>query len=188
MSAESEAGVRVTSSFDPLTSGSARLVTVIGSASVPLFPSEASRLQEEEELLLDGHLVRLLVDEVDPLARAVEDDAEVGADRRDEPLRLAERLADAVGRARRPLAAVRVRGDRLDAERAEHDRQDERGRRVRVVDDDAEAARADRLDVERPQEVVGVGLRRARGRGDLRRPRRGPRDGTPGAGSASRSP
>ena len=60
-----------------------------------------------------------------------------------------------------------MRGDRLDAERAEHDRQDDRGRRVRVVDDDPESARLDPLDVERPQKVVRVGLRRPRGRRDL---------------------
>ena len=129
-------------------------------------PVRGEQAEEEEKLLLDRDLVRLLVDEVDPLARAVEDDAEVGADCRDEALCMAERLADAVGRLG-VLAAVGMRGDRLDAERAEHDREDDRGRRVRVVDDDPEPARFDPVDVERPQKVVRVGLRRARGRRDL---------------------
>ena len=61
--------------------------------------------------------MRLLVDEVEPFARAVEDDAEVGSDCRDEARCMAERLADAVGRLG-VLAAVGMGGDRLDAERA----------------------------------------------------------------------
>jgi hypothetical protein len=54
VSAEREAAVRVTSSFEPLTSGSARLVTVIGSASFPLFPSEARRLRKRSSSCSTG--------------------------------------------------------------------------------------------------------------------------------------
>ena len=39
----------------------------------------AEQAEEEEQRLLDRHLVRLLVDEVEPLGRAVEDRAEIGA-------------------------------------------------------------------------------------------------------------
>ena len=52
------------------------------------------QVQEEQELLLDGNLARLVVDEVDALAGRVEDDAEVGSDRRHEPLRLPEGLGE----------------------------------------------------------------------------------------------
>ena len=57
--------------------------------------------------------------------------------------------------------------DRLDAERAEDDRQDDRRRRVGVIDDDPESARPDPLDVEGAQEIVRVGLGRPRRRRDL---------------------
>ncbi len=106
----------------------------------------ADQPEVEQERELDRHLARLLVDQVEPLARAVEDGAEVGADRGDEPLRLADRRREPV-RARLAVARERVRRDDLDAERAEHERQHVRRRREAVVDDDAEAALADRLDV-----------------------------------------
>ena len=71
------------------------------------------------------------------LAREVEDRPEVGAHRFDEA------LACAIDSATRRLASVEVRElvgrDRLHLERAEHERQDERRRRVAVVDDDPEA-------------------------------------------------
>ena len=52
----------------------------------------ADQAQVEQERLVDRHVLRLLVDEVDPLGGAVEDDAHLGADRADEVLRLADRL------------------------------------------------------------------------------------------------
>jgi len=48
--------------------------------------------------LLDRHLVRLLVDEVKPLGRAVEDGTEIGAHDRHEPFRLADRGREPGGR------------------------------------------------------------------------------------------
>ena len=71
-----------------------------------------------------------LVDEGDPLAGVVDDDAEVGADRRDEPFDVRRATPpSAVSEADR--SAGEVRGPRsLDLERAEDERQDERGRRV----------------------------------------------------------
>ena len=53
--------------------------------------------------------------------------------------------------------------DRLDAERPDHERDDEGGRRVAVVDHDPKAARADRVRVEAAQEVLRVALPDARG-------------------------
>ena len=81
-----------------------------------------------------------------------------------------------------------MRRDRLDVERAEHERQDERGRRVAVVDDDLEAARPDR--VARRASRAGRARsppRRGTGSGSPPPPPRR-RGGTPGGRSASRSP
>ena len=111
--------------------------------------SEPIRRRKRSSACSTGTSLRLLVDQVEPLGGAVEDDAEVGADRADEPLRLRRSPRAAPCVARRVVARERVRRDRLDAERPEHERQDERRGRVAVVDDDPEAARADRLDVER---------------------------------------
>ena len=74
--------MRTISSPEPSTSRSTWLVTVTGNASLPVPPVRADQPQVEEQRLLDRDLARLLVDEVEPLARAVEDGAEVGADRR----------------------------------------------------------------------------------------------------------
>ena len=51
-----------------------------------------------------------------------------------------------------------MRGHRLDAERPEDERHHVGGGRVAVVDDDPEAALADRLDVERREQVLRVAL------------------------------
>ena len=53
----------------------------------------ADQPQEEQQRLLDRDLAAPLVDEVEPLGRAVEDDAEVGTDGRHELLHLPDRLA-----------------------------------------------------------------------------------------------
>ena len=57
-------------------------------------PVGGEQAQEEQELLLDRHLAGLVVDEEDPLGGRVEHGAEVGADGRDEALRLPERLGE----------------------------------------------------------------------------------------------
>ena len=116
--------------------------------------------QKEEQRLFDRHFPRLLVDEVKPLSRAVEDGAEACADGRDEPLRLLDRRSEPVRRVRglRSLPRERVRGDDLHAERSEHERQNVGGAGPAVVDDDAEAARTHALDVDRRQEIGGVRL------------------------------
>src|SRR4051812_13620543 len=51
-----------------------------------------------------------------------------------------------------------MRADRLDPERPEDERQDVRAGRIAVVDDDPEATVADRLAVERREQVLRVGL------------------------------
>ena len=108
-----------------------------GKATLPSTPRSREQPQEEQERLLDRDLAALLVDEIEALARLVEDGAEVGADRRHEPLRLADRLRQRLALAQL-LGEEAVRRDRLDPERAEHEREHERGRRVAVVDDDPE--------------------------------------------------
>ena len=88
----SVAGVRITSRSLPSTSWSTRLVTVIGNASLPAAAVRADQAQVEQQRLVDGNLLRLLVDEVDALGGAVEDDAHLRADGAHEVLRLADRL------------------------------------------------------------------------------------------------
>ena len=106
--------------------------------------------QEEQELLLDLHLSRTLVDEVEAFRRAVEGDAEVRTDGRNEPLHLAERLRQSgSGRRRAELTDICLGRDDLDSEVAEDERDHQRGRRVRIADYDAEPPRADRICVER---------------------------------------
>ena len=122
----------------------------------------------QQQRLVDGNLVALLVDEVQPLAGLVEDRAEIRSDRGHESLRVADRLRQrlAVGELVREEA---VRRDRLDAERADHERQNERRRGVAVVDDDPEPTLADRRDVERFDQILRVALphaRRVRDRAD----------------------
>ena len=99
-----------------------------------------------------------LVDQVQALCGSVEDDAEVRADRVDELLRLADEAAQVRSRPDVPARRERVRRDHLDAERAEHEREHERCRRVAVVDDDPEVALADRVLVERLEQLLGVDL------------------------------
>src|SRR5712691_3144363 len=53
-----------------------------------------------------------------------------------------------------------MRGDRFDAELAEDERQDETAARIPVVDDDPEAAVADRRDGEVSEQVARVALPR----------------------------
>src|SRR5207237_8214445 len=118
-------------------------------------PAWADQSQEEEERFLDRELVTLLVDEEQALARAVEDRAEVGADRGDEPLRMADRLAQGGG-GRGRLGREAMRGHRLDPERPEEQREDEGRGGVAVVDDESEPARADRVDVELAEQILGV--------------------------------
>src|SRR5919197_390710 len=91
----------------------------------------ADQAQEEEERLLHRDLLAALVDEVQPLGRAVEDDAEVGADGAHEPARLRDRLLEPLARAwLLPLGGEGMRRDGLDAERAQHEREHERRSRV----------------------------------------------------------
>ena len=134
----------------------------------------AQQAQEEQQRPLERHLVGLLVDQEEPLARAVEDDAEVGADRADQPLRLVERLPQRDD-ALRAVGGELVRAHRLDPERAEQERQHERGRRAAVVDHEAEAPPANGVHVECREQVLGVALPHARRVGDAAdRPERRP--------------
>ena len=144
------------------------LVTVIGNAALPCTPALREQPYVQQQRLVDGNLVALLVDEVEAFAGLVEDGAEIRPDRRDEPLRVPDRLRQrlAVGEL---VGEEPVRRDRLDAERADDEREDERGRRVAVVDDDPEPALADRGNVDRVEQVLRVALphaRRVRDRAD----------------------
>ena len=58
----------------------------------------ADQAEEEQQRLVGGDLAALLVDEEEPVACPVEDGAEVGADRADQPLGLPDRLAQREGR------------------------------------------------------------------------------------------
>ena len=104
----SEFGVRTISSPSPASS-STLLVTVTGKATLPSIAAVGEQAHVEQQRLVDRHLVPLLVDEVEPLARLVEDGAEVGADRRHEPLRVADRLRERLARRRAPRRRSRAR-------------------------------------------------------------------------------
>ena len=104
-------------------------------------PGEREQPDDEQEAELGGHRLPTLVDEQQPLCSAVEDDSEVGANARHDPSRV-ERLE----LPRRVVLDVEPTGsDRLDAERAEHERQRERCGRVAVVDRNTEPAARDRV-------------------------------------------
>ena len=148
----------------------------------------SDQAQEEQQRLLDRDLVAALVDQVEALGGTVEDGAEIRADRRDELLRLPDQAAQLAARLLRLVRREGVRRDRLDAERPQDERQHERGRRVAVVDDDAELPRADRLDVERRQQVLRVALPGPRPDIPRCRSRTRPTAAARRARSASRSP
>src|SRR5262249_50702315 len=76
-------------------------------------PGLADQGDEEEQGLLDRDLDAPLVDDEQPLARTIEDGAEVGADRRHQPAGLPDGLAERRLRRRR-LGREPVRGDRLE--------------------------------------------------------------------------
>ena len=133
-------------------------------------PLRAEQAQEEEQRLLDGDLApRSSTRYSRSAARSKTTPRSAPTRRRGaSPARSTRaRSAASVAVGREP-----VRRHRLDAERPEHERQHERGRRVAVVDDDPEAARADRLDVERGEQVLGVALPHAGRVARSRRPRR----------------
>ena len=141
---------------------------MVGKASRPFLPSEASRRRKRRSSCSTG------TSRAWSSTRKMRSAAGSSTAPRSAPTAWTRRLvcpSDSARVARSvalaPLADVRVRGDRLDVERAENLREDERGRRERVVDDDAEAAGADRLHVERLEQVLDVRLGRARGVGDL---------------------
>ena len=136
VSSLSEFGVRMISSASPASS-STLLVTVIGKATCRRPRVARAGARRAAASGRPGPRA-LLVDEVEPLAGLVEDGAEVGADRGDEPLQCARSPARSDSRSASSLGEEAVRRDRLDAERADDERQHERGRRVAVVDDDPE--------------------------------------------------
>ena len=134
----------------------------------PLAAVRADQRQEKEELLLGRYLARPLVHEIEALGARVEGNAEVGAHRRDEALCVRDRLVEGNGGRRRSvLSHVGMRGDHLDSQRAEDDRQDERGGRVGVVHHDPGTPSPGWLDVERSQKVFRVHVRRTRRIADL---------------------
>ena len=86
------------------------LVTVFGKAALPSDPALGEQAHVEQQRLVDGDLVALLVDEVEPLAGLVEDRAEIGADRGDErfvwPIACASVSRSAVSSAKKPCAEI----------------------------------------------------------------------------------
>ena len=131
--------------------------------SVP--PVRAEEAEEQQQRLLDGHLARLLVDEVQPFGGTVEDRAEIRPDHGHEPLRLADRGRES-GRSVRvlgPLPGECVGGDDLDSERAEHERQHVRRAGEAVIDDDPELPGTHRFGVDRRKQLGGVRLAHPRG-------------------------
>src|SRR4051794_14838374 len=117
-------------------------------------------MQVQQKGLVWPHLPPGLVDQEEALGGAVEDRAEVGADRLDQPLGVVERAAEP----RRGGAHVRLEGmsrDGLDAELAEDERQHEAPTREAVVDDDSKAALANRSHRETVEQVARVALARA---------------------------
>ena len=130
---------------------------VTGTAIDPVRPAAASRSDEQEQRAIDGHLLTQLVDEEQALGAAIEDDAEISSDGRDElPGSIHRGLRADVGR------EEAVDRDRLDSERAEHERQGVRGRRIADVDRNPDAAREHGTGVERVQHILRVALAHAR--------------------------
>src|SRR5919108_2744858 len=136
-----------------------------GKLAAPAVAPDQPEVQQER--LLDRDFARRVVNEIHPLGRPVENDAEVSADRADKALRLADEAPQRRRLAGSNVRRERMRGDGLDTERPQEQRQDERGRRVAVVDDDPEAPAADRFHVEACEQVVGVALAGTRGVADL---------------------
>ena len=133
-------------------SSSTLLVTVTGKASLAV-AALGQQAHVEQQRLVDRHLVPLVVDEVEALARLVEHRAEVGADRRHEPPVRGRSPARASPARRAPRRRSRGRRSprRPPGRRRAGAR---RTRRVAVVDDDPEAALADRVGVERVEQVL----------------------------------
>jgi hypothetical protein len=114
-------------------------VTVIGNGELAPLTVRADQAKEEQQRLLDGNLAAALVDEVEPLRRAVETTPKSprppGTSCFTCPI--ASRSSAVPGSLRSVVKPVRR--DRLDAERAQHLRQHVRRGREAVVDDEAEA-------------------------------------------------
>ena len=70
------------------------LVTVIGTATLPVVPFAPSRRRNSSSVCSTGISLPVLVDQEEALGGAVEDGAEVGADGGHEPLRVADRLRE----------------------------------------------------------------------------------------------
>ena len=149
---------------------------MIGNASLPRRPLLPIRRRIEQKGLLDWNLSAALVDDVQPLGGRVEDDAEIGSDRGHELLHLADRFTKQCRSGVGAVGGEAMRGHGFNTEWPEQERQDERRSREAVVDDEPEAPRANRLDVEVVEQVLRVGLphsRRIADRADVARSRRG---------------
>ena len=119
-------------------------------------PASASSRTTSRSADVRAHGRTALVDEEQPLRRAVENDAEIGPDAGHDPARV-ERLELGC----HVVGVGAARADRLHTERAEDERQRERRRGVAVVDRDAKPSLADRRDVEHVDDVLGVALAHA---------------------------
>ena len=172
VSAGSDAGVRTISSPLPSTSSSTWLVTVTGNASLPSRPSAPSSWRKSSSARSSG------ISRACSSTRYRRSAPRSKTTPRSAPSAATSRFVCSIESPRSvaphatALGDERVRGDRLDAERPEHERQHERRRGVAVVDDDPEVPRADRLDVERARAGRSRSSRHARRVRDRRRPRR----------------
>src|SRR5207302_10730424 len=90
-----------------------------GKGKIAAPPDGADQAQKEQQGLLDRNLAPALVDEIEALRRAVEDDAEIPYDSGNEPLDLTDRLAEQMRPFVRSIRREAVRRHGLDAERSE---------------------------------------------------------------------
>ena len=158
---------------------STRLVTVTGTATVPRFPAAPSRRRNRSSVCSTGSSWPC------SSTRNSRSPARSKTAPRSAPIAETSRFAwpiDSAQRRRRGGLVGRepVSGHRLDLERSEQQREDEGARRVAVVDDEPEAARADRVGVELGEQILRVALAHARRVGHAGRCRRRARAGARG--------
>ena len=161
------------------TSSSTRLVTVTGTATLPVHPASPIRRRNRSRDCSTGiSMPRSSTRNKRSPARSktAPKSAPIAATSR---RACADRLADRRLGPRR-LGREPVRRDRLEIQRAEHERKHERGRRVPVVDDDPELPASDRLRVERREQILGVLLADTCRVGDVADRRRTAHAGTRG--------
>ena len=157
--------MRTTSSCESSTSRSTWLVTVTGKASLPWRPFEPSRRRKRSSACSTGTSCACSSTRWSRSAERSKTAPRSAPTTGHEPLRLADRGREPGGRVGvvGPLAGEGVGGHDLHSERAEHERQHVRGAGEAVVDDDAEAAVAHGVGVDRREQLGRVRLAHPRG-------------------------